>query len=488
MRLLALEFGADIVYCEEIIDHKMLKCRRFINDVLGTVDFIDDTEDTVVFRTCARETGRVVFQIGTCDAQRALKVAKLVENDVAAIDVNMGCPKEFSLKGGMGAALLNQPEKIKEILTVLVEGISKPVTCKIRVLPMLEDTIALCKLIEETGVSALAIHGRTKDERPRHPNRNEIIRAVRRAISIPVIANGGSGEINCFEDIHTFLKTTEASSVMIARAAQWNCSIFSKNEKVTMGDIIMRYLKYAIDYDNHPLNTKYCVQQMLQDQQETPKGRIVLAAKTLLDISAQWNLEAYYKQAQNRFRNAQRTCSQEEQGSKRIKANGVTEMAIKYLRSSFKDCELPKTKLYGLARKEKWPNPIYETESKDKLFKSVVTVSGKKFTPNTWEKNKKSAEQAAALVCLHDLGLMKFEHVSVPTICQLNDSAAPVINESRKVSCKLKDFGDTHCTQLKGNNVKDRHETVTELSCSDDLQIERHQRRTPVMLLSHAFD
>jgi tRNA-dihydrouridine synthase 2 len=57
------------------------------------------------------------------------------EGDVAGIDVNMGCPKEFSLKGGMGAALLTQPEKVRELLTTLVEGVSKPVTCKIRILP-----------------------------------------------------------------------------------------------------------------------------------------------------------------------------------------------------------------------------------------------------------------------------------------------------------------------------------------------------------------
>lgn len=50
--------------------------------------------------------------MGTCCPKRAVKVAKMVERDVDAIDVNMGCPKSFSLKGGMGAALLTQPEKV----------------------------------------------------------------------------------------------------------------------------------------------------------------------------------------------------------------------------------------------------------------------------------------------------------------------------------------------------------------------------------------
>lgn len=55
-----------------------------------------------------------------------------VENDVAGIDINMGCPKEFSIKGGMGAALLTNTEVAKDILRTLVNNIKVPVTCKIR--------------------------------------------------------------------------------------------------------------------------------------------------------------------------------------------------------------------------------------------------------------------------------------------------------------------------------------------------------------------
>lgn len=155
-RLLAIRYGADIVYSEEIIDWKLLKSYRQVNgewaskaagnfkyrysyylqrhsvDVLGTVDYIDEQDGCIVFRTCPLERNKVVLQIGTADPQRALRVAKMLENDVAAIDINMGCPKEFSLKGGMGAALLSDPERAKSILTTLVENVKIPVTCKIR--------------------------------------------------------------------------------------------------------------------------------------------------------------------------------------------------------------------------------------------------------------------------------------------------------------------------------------------------------------------
>lgn len=188
MRLLALQYGADIVYTEELIDWKLLKSVRRVNEALGTVDYIDKSDGTVVFRTCNLEKDRVVVQLGTCDAKRALKVAQMIENDVAGIDINMGCPKEFSLKGGMGAALLTQPEKAKLILSTLVDHISIPITCKIRVFDDVDSTVKLVKELESTGISAIAVHGRTKVERPQHLNRHKTIAAIAQAVDIPVIA------------------------------------------------------------------------------------------------------------------------------------------------------------------------------------------------------------------------------------------------------------------------------------------------------------
>lgn len=100
----------------------------------------------------------------------------------------MGCPKEFSLKGGMGAALLRQPEKAKLILSTLTQNVNIPITCKIRVFESVEETLDLVKELVSTGISAIAIHGRTKAERPQHLNRNATIKRISENISIPVIA------------------------------------------------------------------------------------------------------------------------------------------------------------------------------------------------------------------------------------------------------------------------------------------------------------
>ncbi|RWS16460.1 tRNA-dihydrouridine synthase-like protein, partial [Dinothrombium tinctorium] len=76
LRLLALDYGADYVYSEELIDFKLLKCKRIVNKYLDTVDFVDD-DHYVVFRTCSKEKTRVILQLGTCDHERALRAAKL---------------------------------------------------------------------------------------------------------------------------------------------------------------------------------------------------------------------------------------------------------------------------------------------------------------------------------------------------------------------------------------------------------------------------
>lgn len=99
---------------------------------MKTVDFIDKFDGTIVFRTCEGEKRKVVLQMGSANPERALNVAKMVENDVAAIDINMGCPKAFSMKGGMGSALLLDPDRAKAILTTLVQNVKIPITCKIR--------------------------------------------------------------------------------------------------------------------------------------------------------------------------------------------------------------------------------------------------------------------------------------------------------------------------------------------------------------------
>uniref|UniRef100_A0A6P8QKG8 tRNA-dihydrouridine(20) synthase [NAD(P)+]-like isoform X2 n=1 Tax=Geotrypetes seraphini TaxID=260995 RepID=A0A6P8QKG8_GEOSA len=407
MRLLALDYGADIVYCEELIDMLMLKCKRVINKILDTVDYITPGE-RVIFRTCDREKDHVVFQMGSSDADRALAVGKLVENDVAGIDVNMGCPKEFSTKGGMGAALLSQPEKIELILSTLVKGLSKPVTCKIRILPSLEETVNLVKRIERTGVAAIAVHGRTKEERPQHPVHCDIIRAISEAVSIPIIASGGSyNYIKEHSGIETFRQTTSASSVMVARAAMWNPSIFSKDGTVSLEKVMQEYIKYAVKFDNHYASTKYTLCMMLRGQVETPRGKKLCAALSNLEICEAFEMKSFYEEIATLLETKKASLGvTEKELDDHVEDPDVIQSAVRFIRREYQANITPKSCLHEWCIKNHL-QPTYETvhRPRDRLFCSTVTVANQKYRSSIWDKSKKLAEQAAAIVCLRALDI-----------------------------------------------------------------------------------
>lgn len=140
-----------------------------------------------------------------------------------------------------------------------------------------------------------------------------------------IIFSGGSQNIEKHEHIKKFKEETGCTSVMIARAAEWNCSIFRKEGMLPLDEVITEYLKLAIEYDNSPSNSKYCIQNMLRELQETPRGKKFLACQTLeqiwyffckiiikylnsiefyipfIFISAIWNLDAYCREKKLEF-------------------------------------------------------------------------------------------------------------------------------------------------------------------------------------------
>ncbi|XP_053950892.1 tRNA-dihydrouridine(20) synthase [NAD(P)+]-like isoform X1 [Anastrepha ludens] len=426
MRLLALEFGADLVYTEELIDLKLIRCKRRFNAALSTVDFIDRSDGTIVFRTCAKERQQVVLQLGTSDAERALTVGKLVQYDIGGLDINMGCPKEFSIKGGMGVALLGQPDKAVHILSTLCKNLSVPVTCKIRILPDLNNTIKLVQRFAATGIAAIAVHARTRDERPQNPPHPDFIREIAKAVDIPVIANGGSREFQKYKDILNFRDLCGATSVMVGRAAQSNVSIFRKEGMLPMDNIIVKYLKLCVDYDNAAHNTKYCVQNILKELQETPRGKQFLQCQTLQQMCEIWSLGSYCYRKQLELKDLGNfgrrevapgvipdddTADGPEMKRRKVDAPpldaDVIQHNIAFLRSNYSiDTQLPKTMLYSYAGRKRKDIPLYETQCIDKLFRAICSFDGKRYASSFWEKNKKQAEQGAALVCLLDIGVI----------------------------------------------------------------------------------
>lgn len=407
LRLLALEYGADLVYTEEIVDQKLLGSTRVVNDALGTIDYM--IEDDVVLRISEkREKNRCVLQVGTNDAERIATLAKIISTDVAAIDVNMGCPKPFSIAGGMGAALLTQPDKVKEILSSLVAASSVPVSCKIRVLDKLEDTLALAQLVEKCGVAAVGVHGRRKDERRGDRNRVEEIREVTRAISIPVIANGASGSIKEHVDIENFRLETNASSVMVARKALTNPSIFRKADTLaTLEEEITNFLKLACEFDENFTMTKYVVQRILGPEQEFDvRGKKTVDASSVWEICKAWSVDEtcrYYKEL--RGNNSALEIDHK---------TGIHIVDLTFPPRRLKNrcgSGTPKCVLNAVCDEYKIKRPIYHCRLRpsDKRYEAVIEVNGQKFLSRIGQPNKKMAEQVAALAAL--VGMKKRERL-----------------------------------------------------------------------------
>lgn len=260
MRLLAVEFGATMVYAEEIIDRKILNASRTVNEAQGTTEF-RLPEGNLVFATVPEEP--VVFQLGTADAATAVRAAEVVARDVRAVDVNMGCPKHFSMSGGMGAALLRRPEVAEDILKTLKRNLNIPVTCKIRLLEDPKDTSELVRRLQNCGIEALAVHGRRTLDRSRYAADYQGIAQVVSEAQVPVIHNA---DIFYHQDILEMKKRTGAHSVMIARGAQWNCSVFRSQGMLPVYDVMRKYLDIAEKFDNLIYNTKFCIIQMIKNQ------------------------------------------------------------------------------------------------------------------------------------------------------------------------------------------------------------------------------
>lgn len=315
MRLLALQHGADIVYSEEIIDKAMLGATRVVNEVQGTIDFFRSNGNPI-FRTNDADFPNV-FQVGSSDATTALQACSLVSRDVHAIDVNMGCPKHFSVHAGMGAALLGKPEVAADILKTLVRNLNNPITCKIRLKDTVAETIDFMRLAEQCGVKAVAVHGRRIPERPRDKAHWDLLKEVTslHPVSVPIIANG---DVWRHEDIARCLEETGADSVMVARGACRNVTaafsptplpvrIFLLEEDSSLlthqfEEVMKAYTRIAIDVDNWWTNTKYCLLYMAKETNQwlnrTEQGRTIHTSKKFDDIVGALGLNEHYGAAQ----------------------------------------------------------------------------------------------------------------------------------------------------------------------------------------------
>lgn len=246
-RGLCKEMGCDLVYTE-MVSAKALYY---------------GSENTKALLRIADEEMPVASQIFGNDPEIMAEVVKKYFNereDICIIDVNMGCPVNKITKNGEGSALMKDPKLAAEIIKSLKAATNKPVTVKFRKGFDEENinAVEFGKRLEDAGVDAITVHGRTKQQMYEGKADWDIIAKVKAAVNVPVIANG---DIFTPEDALRARDITNCDGIMIARGSMGNPWIFKQVERKLNGeepviitpaekiDMCIRHYNLALKYD-----------------------------------------------------------------------------------------------------------------------------------------------------------------------------------------------------------------------------------------------
>lgn len=218
----------------------------------------------------------VNVQIFGSDEKSMAYAAKYVSNDADLIDINMGCPAPKIVKNGDGSKLLLDLNKAEKIIKAVVENSKVPVTLKIRKGWDDQNIVAceIAQIAEKAGVSAITIHGRTKDQYYSGKADLDIIKKVKESVNIPVI---GNGDITDEESAKKMFEYTGVDGIMIGRGAMGNPWIFEK---------IKHYLTTGERLNDPDINEKYrtVIEHITLDMNE--KGEYVSLNEMRKHISA----------------------------------------------------------------------------------------------------------------------------------------------------------------------------------------------------------
>ncbi len=214
-------------------------CGMLYTEMINAKALCYDDENTKKMLKMEEEEHPVAVQIFGSDPEymgRAAQIMNQYSNEI--LDINMGCPAPKVVKNGDGSALMKNPKLAEEVLKAVVKNSEKPVTLKIR--KGWDDesvnAVEIAKIAESCGISALAIHGRTREQYYSGKADWDIITKIKESISIPVI---GNGDVFSVEDAKRMLEQTNCDAIMIGRGAQGNPWIFKRiNHYIQTGEIL----------------------------------------------------------------------------------------------------------------------------------------------------------------------------------------------------------------------------------------------------------
>ncbi|MGT2833883.1 tRNA dihydrouridine synthase DusB [Streptococcus hyointestinalis] len=212
-RTIAKEFGAGLVVMEMVSD----KGIQYNNEKTLHMLHIDEGEHPVS------------IQLFGNDADSLARAAEFIQKNTKAdlVDINMGCPVNKIVKNEAGAMWLKDPEKIYQVVSTVKSVLDIPLTVKMRT-GWSDSSLAVDNALaaESAGVSALAMHGRTREQMYTGTCDHETLTKVAKAITkVPFIANG---DIRTVQDAKFMIETVGADAVMIGRGARSNPYIFTQ--------------------------------------------------------------------------------------------------------------------------------------------------------------------------------------------------------------------------------------------------------------------
>jgi len=221
-----------------------LLCKRYgagycVSEMISCHGLVYRQKNSLAMLTSVDEERPVSYQLFGADPVVMADAAEFISTySPEMIDINMGCPVKKVTKRGAGAALMSTPELAKNILVNVISRTSIPVTVKIRSGPSATqiNAVSFAQMAEQAGVSAIAVHGRTWAQGFTGLSDRNIIREVKKSVSIPVI---GNGDISCYQDGLEMMTDTGCDGVMIGRAALGNPWVFSKGDRPDVPEDIL---------------------------------------------------------------------------------------------------------------------------------------------------------------------------------------------------------------------------------------------------------